>query len=182
MLTGAPAINATGTGSSAAVVGNPCHTCPHAIEFPIRTLHQESLQQLGLGDGDVEVGIRRCSELAAAATGPWQRVVGVTLGKDGAAAVLAEGAVLRAPALPVVLVDATGAGDSSVICFLAGCLNGCGAEESISLACVAGSLQVTRFGAQEVRPGAAPLRRLAGLAPRPAALQAQVSQPTKEPA
>ena len=150
-------------------------------QFDIVTLHQESLQQLGLGDGDVEAGIRRLSELAAAATGPWPRVVVVTLGKDGAAAVLAKGVVLRAPALPVALVDTTGAGDSFVGCFLATWLNGCSAEESIRLACVAGSLQVTRFGAQEVRPDAATLRRLAGLAPRPAALQAQVSQPNKVP-
>ena len=154
-------------------------------QFDIVILHQESLQQLGDGDGwdgDVEAGIRRLSELAAAASGPWPRVVVVTLGKDGAAAVLAGGVVLRAPALPVALVDTTGAGDSFVGCFLATWLNGCGAEESIRLACVAGSLQVTRFGAQEVRPDAATLRRLAGLAPRPAALQAQASQATKVPA
>ena len=163
-------------------MGNPCHTCPHAVEFPIRTLHQESLQQLGLGDGNVEAGIRRLSELAAAATGPWPQVAVVTLGKDGAAAVLAEGAVLRAPALPVAFVDTAAAGDSYVGCFLAAWLNGCGAEESIRLSCVAGSLQVTRFGAQEVRPHAATLRRLAGLAPRPAAPQAPASQPTKVPA
>ena len=148
-------------------------------QFDIVTLHQESLQQLGLGDGDVEAGIRRLSELAAAATGPWPRVVAVTLGKDGAAAVLAGGVVLRAPALPVALVDTTGAGDSFVGCFLATWLNGCSAEESIRLACVAGSLQATRFGAQEVRPDAATLRRLAGLAPHPAALQAQASPPKK---
>ena len=150
-------------------------------QFDIVTLHQESLQQLGLGDGDVEAGIRRLSELAAAATGPWPRVVAVTLGKDGAAAVLAGGVVLRAPALPVALVDTTGAGDSFVGCFLATWLNGCSAEESIRLACVAGSLQDTRFGAQEVRPDAATLRRLAGLAPHPAALQAQASPPKKVP-
>lgn len=150
-------------------------------QFDIVTLHQESLQQLGLGDGDVEAGIRRLSELAAAATGPWPRVVAVTLGKDGAAAVLAGGVVLRAPALPVALVDTTGAGDSFVGCFLATWLNGCSAEESIRLACVAGSLQATRFGAQEVRPDAATLRRLAGLAPHPAALQAQASPPKKVP-
>lgn len=151
-------------------------------QFDLVFLHQESLQQLGLGDGDVEAGIRRLGETAAAARGSWPRVVVVTLGKDGAAAVLPEGRVLRAPALPVALVDTTGAGDSFVGCFLAAWLNGCGAEESIRLACVAGSLQVTRFGAQEFRPDAATLRRLAGLAPRPAALQAQASQPTKVPA
>lgn len=151
-------------------------------QFDIVFLHQESLQQLGLGDGDAEAGIRRLSELAAAARGPWPRVVVVTLGKDGAAAVLAEGAVLRAPALPVALVDTTGAGDSFVGCFLATWLSGCSAEEAIRLACVAGSLQVSHFGAQEVRPDAATLRRLAGLAPRPAALPAQASQPSKVPA
>ncbi len=141
--------------------------------FDIVTLHQESLQQLGLGNGDVEAGIRRLSALAQAARGPWPRVIVVTLGKNGAAAVLADGAVLRAPALPVALVDTTGAGDSFVGCFLATWLNGCGAEEAIRLACVAGSLQVTRFGAQEVRPDAATLRRLAGPAPPPGVPQPQ---------
>lgn len=130
--------------------------------FDIVTLHQESLDHLGLGGGG-EAGIARLAEQATAAAGHWPRVVVVTLGKDGAAAVTANGEVFRAPALPVAVVDTTGAGDSFVGCFLAAWLNGCGAEESIRLGCVAGSLQVTRFGAQEARPDAATLRRLAGL-------------------
>lgn len=132
--------------------------------FDIVTLHQESLEHLGLGGG-AKAGIARLAEQAKAAAGRWPRVVVVTLGKNGAAAVTGSGAVFRAPALPFAVVDTTGAGDSFVGCFLAAWLNGCAAEESIRLACVAGSLQVTRFGAQEVRPDAVTLRRLAGLAP-----------------
>lgn len=143
--------------------------------FDIVTLHRESLDHLDLGDS-AAAGIARLAEQAMAAAGHWPRVVVVTLGKDGAAAVTADGAVFRAPAVPVSVVDTTGAGDSFVGCFLAAWLNGCGAEESIRLACAAGSLQVTRFGAQEVRPDAATLRRLAGLAsPAP---QATATNPT----
>ena len=133
-------------------------------QFDIVTLHREALQQLGLGNGDAQAGIRQLCEQAATAVGRWPRVVVVTLGKDGAAAVTADGSVHHAPALSVPLVDTTGAGDSFVGCFLAAWLNGCSASESIRLACVAGSLQTTRFGAQEIRPDAATLRRLAGLA------------------
>ena len=136
--------------------------------FDIVTLHRESLDHLGLGGG-AEAGIARLAEQAVAAAGTWPRVVVVTLSKDGAAAVTADGAIFRAPAVPVDVVDTTGAGDSFVGCFLAAWLNGCGAEASIRLACVAGSLQVTRFGAQEIRPDATTLHRFAGLAPHAAA-------------
>ena len=136
--------------------------------FDIVTLHRESLDHLGLGGG-AEAGIARLAEQAVAAAGTWPRVVVVTLGKDGAAAVTADGAIFRAPAIPVDVVDTTGAGDSFVGCFLAAWLNGCGAAASIRLACVAGSLQVTRFGAQEIRPDATTLHRIAGLAPHAAA-------------
>ena len=143
--------------------------------FDIVTLHQESLAQLGLGRS-AEAGLARLAEQATAAAGRWPRVVVVTLGKDGAAAVTEGGEVFRAPALAVAVVDTTGAGDSFVGSFLAAWLNGCGAEESIRLGCAAGSLQVTRFGAQEARPDAATLRRLAGLgdlgAPAPRVLPA----------
>jgi len=131
--------------------------------FDIVTLHRESLDHLDLGDS-AAAGIARLAEQAMEATGHWPSVVVVTLGNDGAAAVTANGAVFRAPAIPVAVVDTTGAGDSFVGGFLAAWLNGCGAEESIRLACAAGSLQVTRFGAQEVRPDAETLRRHAGLA------------------
>ena len=148
-------------------------------QFDVVTLHQESLQQMGLGSGDVEAGIRLLSQKAAKAVGAWPCVVVVTLGKNGAAAVTAGGAVVRAPALPVLSVDTTGAGDSFVGCFLATWLNGCSVEESIRLACVAGSLQTTRFGAQEVRPDATTLRHLAGLSSRPFSATKQLRQPSK---
>lgn len=130
--------------------------------FDIVTLHRESLEHLDLGDS-AAAGIARLAEQATAAAGPWPRVVVVTLGWEGAAAVTADGAVFRAPAIPVAVVDTTGAGDAFVGCFLATWLNGCNAGEAIRLACAAGSLQVTRFGAQEVRPDAATLCHLAGL-------------------
>ncbi|MEO7242026.1 MAG: carbohydrate kinase family protein, partial [Variovorax sp.] len=129
--------------------------------FDIVMLHQESLDYVGLGKDDPTSSIRRLAELAKAARAPWPRIVVVTLGKHGAAAVTQDGAVVCAPALPVTVVDTTGAGDSFVGCFLAVWLNCADAALAIRLACIAGSLQVTRFGAQEIRPSASTLARLA---------------------
>ncbi|MEO7242533.1 MAG: PfkB family carbohydrate kinase [Variovorax sp.] len=138
--------------------------------FDVVMLHQESLDHLGLCSGDPPSGIRRLAELATAARGRWPRLIVVTLGKDGAAAVMPNGSVVRAAALPVTVLDTTGAGDSFVGCFLAVWLNCADAALALRLACVAGSLQVTRFGAQEVRPDAATLALLAPQAAAAAAI------------
>lgn len=131
--------------------------------FDIVMLHRESLTHLGLTDGDPETGIARLAELART-PGFRAQVVLVTLGPNGAAAITREG-VVRAPALPVDVVDTTGAGDSFIGGFLAAWLNGTPVATALRLACTAGSLQVTQFGAQEIRPDAATLHRLAGIAP-----------------
>ena len=81
-----------------------------------------------------------------------EEVMIVTLGADGAAAVTRDGAIIEAPALSVDVVDTTGAGDSFVGSFLAAWLNDCPLPQALNLACAAGSLQVTCFGARSCAP------------------------------
>jgi len=66
-------------------------------------------------------------------------IVAVKLGADGGLVRHGE-TLVRAPALPVRVVDTTGAGDSFDAGFLYGYLNGWSLERSLRLACACGSL------------------------------------------
>ena len=73
----------------------------------------------------------------------------VTLGASGAVVFPADGSArIEVPALPVKLVDATGAGDSFAGAFLAYWMNGAPLETAARHAAVAGSLTTTAEGAQ----------------------------------
>ena len=87
------------------------------------------------------------------------QVIVLTLGPDGAACVTRDG-VTRSPALEVEVVDGTGAGDALTGAFLALWLNGVPPTAALDRACAAGSLAVTRLGAQESRPTSEDLARL----------------------
>ena len=93
--------------------------------------------------GDVEEAAR-----ALAALGP---LVVVRLGAEGALAV-AEDEVLRAPSVPVDVVDTVGAGDSFNAGFLAGSLNRRTVLESLTLACKCGSLSTRAAGGTAAQP------------------------------
>jgi ribokinase len=128
--------------------------------FDLVVLHRETLGLLPNLSCDVRSGLDALAAKARVA-GPYgPELVIVTLGADGAAAVTRDGTIIEASALPVDVVDTTGAGDSFVGSFLAAWLNDCPLPQALALACAAGSLQVTRFGAQELRPSAAELIRL----------------------
>jgi sugar/nucleoside kinase (ribokinase family) len=86
---------------------------------------------------DVEEADRR---LAAAGT-----TAVVKCGTDGVLAVV-DGAVVRAPAVDVEVVDTIGAGDSTNAGWLAGVLNGWPAERAARLAAVCGSLSTRARG------------------------------------
>jgi ribokinase len=128
--------------------------------FDVVVLHRETLGQLPSISDDIQDGLAHLAAKARAAGPRGPELVIVTLGAQGAAAVTRDGAIIEAQAPPVDVVDTTGAGDSFVGCFLAAWLNDCPLPQALGLACAAGSLQVTRFGAQELRPSASELIRL----------------------
>jgi ribokinase len=127
--------------------------------FDLVVLHRETLAMMSSIPRDIRSGL---ADLAAKAralpNGPELMIV--TLGADGAVAVTRDGAIVEARALPVEVIDTTGAGDSFVGSFLAAWLNDYPLPQALNLACAAGSLQATRFGAQELRPTASDLIRL----------------------
>jgi ribokinase len=128
--------------------------------FDLIVLHRETLALLQTDAGDIRSGLARLAAKARAAGPAGPELMIVTLGAEGAAAVTRDGAIVEACALPVDVVDTTGAGDSFVGSFLAAWLNDCPLPQALNIACAAGSLQVTRFGAQELRPSGPDLIRL----------------------
>lgn len=124
--------------------------------FDVVVLHRESLAMLDLAgaESDTDGALAELARRAGLAAGPWPELIAVTLGARGAAAITRQGRIARADAPPVPVVDTTGAGDAFVGAFLAAWLNDASVETALALGCAAGSLQVTRFGAQEMRPSA----------------------------
>jgi len=75
----------------------------------------------------------------------------LTLGKDGVVAAIS-GKTVRVPALQVEAVDATGAGDTFCGALAAGLSEGQPFQDALAFATAAGSLAVTRLGAQPSCP------------------------------
>lgn len=133
--------------------------------FDVVVLHRESLPLIPGFPADLGRGIEHLAKAATQAE-VWPETVIVTLGDRGAVAIARGGAITNVPALSVPVVDTTGAGDAFVGAFLAAWLNGAGTFMAASLGCAAGSLAVTRFGAQEARlPAADLLGLIEGAAP-----------------
>ena len=85
------------------------------------------------------------------APGRRARLLTVTLGADGAIVCPLDGPTDRVPAVPMPVVDTTGAGDTFVGCMLAAWLNGDGPAAAAQLASAAASLSVSVEGAQGAR-------------------------------
>ena len=85
------------------------------------------------------------------ARGRRTRLLTVTLGADGAMVCPLDGPTQRVPAVPMPVVDTTGAGDTFVGCMLAAWLNGNGVTAAARLAAAAASLSVSVEGAQGAR-------------------------------
>lgn len=133
--------------------------------FDVVVLHRESLDKIVGESADLSTALALLSQRAAASTAAaqaWPEWVVVTLGADGAVAIGRDGALSRAFAPSTRVVDSTGAGDSLVGSLLAAWLNDCPLDLALRLACIAGSLQVSQFGAQEIRPTASRLLALSG--------------------
>lgn len=125
--------------------------------FDVMMLHRETL--LGLPGAPTAVGpaLEWLSRRVATSKEVGPEVIIVTLGREGAALVQRDGKIVTAIALPVDVVDLTGAGDALIGSFLAFWLNGAEADFALQYACAAASLAVSRLGAQEVRPSASQL-------------------------
>lgn len=127
-------------------------------------LHRETLAAIpGCPETPDEALAWLAARAADAPAGAWPQVVTLTLGAQGAAVVTREAGGQRAPAPDVAMVDKTGAGDAFVGAFLALWLHGCDPLDCARVACAAGSLAGTSFGAQEIRPAADELAALAGV-------------------
>ncbi|WP_406857991.1 PfkB family carbohydrate kinase [Alsobacter sp. KACC 23698] len=139
-------------------------------------LHRETLAAIPGCPADPESAMAHLAALAAAAPpGHWPEVVTITLGAQGANVLSRGRGWDRVPAPDVNVVDKTGAGDAFVGAFLCAWLNGAPPQTAARLACAAGSLAGTRFGAQEIRPAADQLAALAGVPlPSPLAAHAPV--------
>jgi ribokinase len=81
-----------------------------------------------------------------------EQVLIVTLGKEGARAVTADGRFISVPAMKVTPVDTVGAGDTFCGYLAAGLDSGLSLEASMQRAAVAASLACTRAGAQPAIP------------------------------
>ena len=82
------------------------------------------------------------------------KTVIVTMGERGALFLTEEKSML-VPARKVKVVDTTAAGDAFIGGFAAGLLNGFELEKAVRYGCAAGTLAVTKFGAQTSLPSAA---------------------------
>jgi ribokinase len=90
-----------------------------------------------------------------------ERTVIATLGAEGAVAVH-EGALIRVPALPVTVVDTTGAGDTFCGVLAAYLDAGADMKTAMTKAAIAGSLATTKAGAQPSFPTRAEIEAAAG--------------------
>ncbi len=102
-------------------------------------------RHLGVGGGNVD-------ETVAALAGHVGRTVIATLGPDGAVAATPADGTVRVPALAVTPVDTTGAGDTFCGVLAAYLDEGASLRTAMVRAAVAGSLAVTREGAQPSFP------------------------------
>jgi 2-dehydro-3-deoxygluconokinase len=113
----------------------------------------------GAAEARLLVDAEEPSQAAEAIHRAWGCDAIVTLGADGAVAVL-DGVAHRVPAVPVDVVDPVGAGDGFCAGYLAGLLEGEGAAERLRTAAAVGAFAVTTHGDWEGLPARAELEGL----------------------
>jgi sugar/nucleoside kinase (ribokinase family) len=118
------------------------------VDFPI--VSQGFADEIWSGD---------CAQALHRIAGPHTRMAVVTRGERGALA-LWEGRVIEVPALAIQALDTTGAGDVFRGAFAFAALGGCGARETLELACAAAGLACLGRGAQGALPDLAEVRAL----------------------
>ena len=95
------------------------------------------------------------------ALGETPRLAALTLGREGAVLLEHGTEIARAAAPRVETVDGTAAGDAFGAALLVYLLRGTDQEEALRLACAAGALAASRFGAQPSLPTAGEVEALA---------------------
>jgi ribokinase len=101
----------------------------------------------------VEADLVVANRYEAEVIGP-QKVLVVTLGREGAVLLEHGREVVRATPPLVEAVDGTAAGDAFTACLVVSILEGRDREEALRRACAAGALAASRFGAQPSLPSA----------------------------
>jgi ribokinase len=96
------------------------------------------------------------------ALGEMARLTALTLGREGAVLLEDGKEVARATAPRVETVDGTAAGDAFCAALLVYLLRGADPAHALRLACAAGAIAASRFGAQPSLPTAAEVEALAG--------------------
>jgi sugar/nucleoside kinase (ribokinase family) len=95
---------------------------------------------------DVEEAARALVAMGSIGRTDGGPIVAVKLGAAGALACRADGPIVRVPAMPIVPIDTTGAGDSFNAGFLRAWLDGADLRESLELGVVCGALSTRQVG------------------------------------
>jgi ribokinase len=131
------------------IVFNPAPMCPAVLEYPLKLVHCFIVNEI---EGGELSGEREPERILAAMRRRFpQAMIVLTLGAEGALCAH-DGATVRVPAVKVVAVDTTAAGDTFIGFFLAGVAEGLPVERAIDLGCRAAAISVTRPGAMDSIP------------------------------
>ena len=151
-------------GLDRATIGLADVLTPNRLE--LATLVRTEARRTGrsLLSDDPVAGAR--SLLADSSEGSGPGVVLVSLGELGAIFVRRTGDPMEIPAIPVTVVDTTGAGDALNGALAASLAAGAGLEEAATTAVLAASLSTTRAGAREGMPASTELSSHAELGAR----------------
>jgi ribokinase len=119
--------------------------CLNAAPAPAQGLPVELL---------AEVDLLVVNRYELGAVGPYEGLVALTLGAEGAVLLEHGKEIARAAPPPVQGVDGTAAGDAFTACLLVSLLEGRERDEALVRACAAGALAASRPGAQPSLPTA----------------------------
>jgi ribokinase len=119
--------------------------CLNAAPAPAQGLPVELL---------AEVDLLVVNRYELGAVGPYEGLVALTLGAEGAVLLEHGKEIARAAPPPVQAVDGTAAGDAFTACLLVSLLEGRQRDEALRRACAAGALAASRPGAQPSLPTA----------------------------
>lgn len=104
------------------------------------------------GIDDVEDAARELGRIGAEGRSDGGPLIVVKLGADGALAYRCDDPLVRVPALPVIAIDTTGAGDSFDAGFLRAWLDGASTIEALRMGAACGAVSTLGLGGVEAQP------------------------------